>query len=89
MDLRKLAPKSLLRADIFPYEYSPKFWLRWKRKWGLPGKPIYGVTGRLWFVGFALSFDGVGRFHNGSRWAIFFRYDPWYEEYECYTPFDF
>jgi hypothetical protein len=68
--------KKLLDADMEPYWPEPRFWITWNRSWGRPGEPIRGMQGRLWFWGFALSFDGVGTFHNGSRHCIFFRYDP-------------
>lgn len=71
---------SLLNSDIYGYDWSPRFWFRWKRRWGHPKKPICGCDFRLWWLGGAMSFDGAGRFHNGSRWIILFRYDREREE---------
>jgi hypothetical protein len=78
--MNSIGNRRLLLADIIPYYWTPRFWLRWKKYWNHDHWRIYGIDGRLWFVGFAIKWDRAGVFHNGSKLGIVFLYRPWIEE---------
>lgn len=81
---------NLCDADIIPYYWQPRFWMRWHKRgrttWDEQGEPhwnqrIDGIHCRLWPIAFVLMWPDGGWFHNGSRWQIFYRYDRRDETY--------
>lgn len=70
---------NLQYADIIPYYWRPSVWVRTCRP--RFDAPVNGFEGRIGPLGFAVRFrpDG-GRFHNGSKWLILFRYNRYVEE---------
>ena len=73
---------NLETADFIPYYWKPLVWVRWRKYWNntVQNFIIKGCEGRIGPLGFAISFEYSGVFHNGSHWLILFRYQREIEE---------